>query len=428
MPRRSVTYATKERTSPMELPGPVSTDQVSPVPIRYMGTKRPIAPRVRRLVDDLEPEGRVVDLFCGMGSVASCLAPRYPVIANDALEFAGALARARFTTQTRTPLAEVLPRLRSVYRDHLERLTRAYRRRVRTETAVLEGGWKDLAQYMAGAPHAGNSVRWAKAARDAHVLRGAARYCLTTLYFSAGYFSTRQALALDAIRRAIDQAPHDDRDWLLSAWLSSAATVINAPGHTAQYLKPNDANSYSRIRRAWRRDVWETFKSRLADVGPVGTCAWRRRNEVHTSDAVHLLQGKLRRVGLVYADPPYTKDHYSRYYHVYETLYRYDFPNSSGAGRYRADRFRTQFSLATRVRPVFDTLLGALRRYKVPLILSYPDDGLLVKTGTDVRTLLQTYYGSVTVEQFAAQHSTLGASKGTQQKGAKENLYVCIPG
>ncbi len=401
--------------------------EVAPVPIRYMGTKRPIAPRVRRLVEDIEPKGRVVDLFCGMGSVASCLAPSYPVVANDALTFTGALARARFTNQPRTRLAEALERLRPIYRAHAEELIRDRRRRLREETSAIDGGWQSLREYMESAPHVGNSRHMTKMAREARASRGAGRYSLATLYFSGGYFSTRQSIALDAIRRAIDAGPRADRDWLLSAWLSAAATVINAPGHTAQFLKPRDANSYERVSRAWRRDVWEIFKDRLAEIAPIGTVAWRSRNEVRTSDAVRLLRSDLRRVGLVYADPPYTKDHYSRYYHVYETLYLYDFPASSGVGRYRDDRFYTSFSVATRVKEAFTKLLCALKRYRVPLILSYPNDGLLVKTGTDIMALLDEHFRSVTVETFAAQHSTMGASKGPQRKRATENLYVCLP-
>jgi adenine-specific DNA methylase len=56
------------------------------MPVRYMGTKRALAPLVRELIDDLaRPGDRVTDLFSGMGSVASALAPQYSVTTNDLL-------------------------------------------------------------------------------------------------------------------------------------------------------------------------------------------------------------------------------------------------------------------------------------------------------------------------------------------------------
>jgi len=48
-----------------------------------------------------------------------------------------------------------------------------------------------------------------------------------------------------------------------------------------------------------------------------------KQNRVEVSDALSLLKSsRVSSVTAVYADPPYTKDQYSRYYHVYETMYR----------------------------------------------------------------------------------------------------------
>ena len=93
---------------------------------------------------------------------------------------------------------------------------------------------------------------------------------------------------------------------------------------------------------------------------PYGDREWRRGNRVFKSDAdAQKLWRSLDRVvdgqAVVYADPPYSKEHYSRYYHVLETLERYDYPEATGVGRYRPDRFRTPFSVKTEVE-------GAIRR------------------------------------------------------------------
>jgi adenine-specific DNA-methyltransferase len=409
----------------------VTERAVSAVPIRYMGTKRDIAHRVRRLVADLKPRGPVVDLFSGMGCVAEGLAGLRSVVTNDALSFTAVFARARFTASGR-PLrfADAITMLREPYRAHLNNLVAGQRSRLRAEERALGSTRLELAAYMADAEHVANSTRVAKHAKRAASAIGADRYCMTTHYFSAGYFGLRQAMQLDALRFAIDSVEvcADDRDWLLGSWLAAAATVANAPGHTAQYLKPNNDNAAARIRRYWRRSIWEEFQNRLIELKLVGTPAWRAKNRVEVSDALELLRsGRLEGVGAVYADPPYTKDQYSRYYHVYETLYRYDFPGAAGEGRARPDRFSTGFCLISGVEAAFVELFEAVADLKVPLVLSYPSAGLLRDAGRDVSTLARTRLRIEAAESFSAEHSTLGASKGAKTKSATENLYVCRP-
>jgi adenine-specific DNA-methyltransferase len=409
-----------------------ATREATPaVPIRYMGTKRHLAHHVRRLVDDLKPKGKVVDLFSGMGCVSEELAGLRSVVTNDALEFTAALARARFTGGPRTlSAAQAIERLKQPFRDHVEHLAASLKTRLREEQRALDGTAVDLQTYMASAEHVANSERVERKAKKAAKASDADRYCLATLYFSAGYFGLRQAIHLDALRDAIDQVglDHADRDWLLAGWLSTAANIANAPGHTAQYLKPNTEAAHARIRRYWRRNVWSTFQDRLIDLTLVGTPAWRARNEVRVTDALDLLVGgDLKGVGAIYADPPYTKDQYSRYYHVYETLYRYDFPDASGEGRTRSDRFSTGFSLKTGVVQAFTDLFDGAAALKLPLILSYPSAGLLVEAGSSVPTLAAGRMTITATETFGAQHSTLGASQGSKTKSATENLYVCRP-
>jgi len=74
---------------------------------------------------------------------------------------------------------------------------------------------------MRDAQHAANSAQIRRAATVAAKAIGTKHYRLITQYFAAGYFSTRQALQLDALRYAIDLADlsEADRDWALAAWL-----------------------------------------------------------------------------------------------------------------------------------------------------------------------------------------------------------------
>jgi adenine-specific DNA-methyltransferase len=394
-----------------------------------MGTKQALAPLVREAVDDLSQTGTVADLFSGLGSVATSLAPAHPVITNDVLAFTGAFHRARLTNEERPRLGDVVGPLRDLFVEHRAHLQELYGRRLRKEALAIERGAEALSSLIDTAPHAAKSTTWKRLARTASGASGSDRYCLATLYFSAGYFSTGQAIALDSIRYAIDEVAKDrGRSWMLGAWLAAAATTINAPGHSAQYLRPNSREGFARVIRQWSRDPWSLFVEQLLELKPVGTVEWREQNRVLTSEACAVARSEaLDDCEVVYADPPYTKDHYSRFYHVYETLYLYDFPASSGVGRYRSNRFSSPFSLATQVVTSFQRLFTIVAGRRLKLVLSYPKDGLLQTRGVQMRSLLKPHFSSVRSRTVQLDHSTMGASKGAATKATSEVIYVCVP-
>ena len=86
-------------------------------------------------------------------------------------------------------------------------------------------------------------------------------------------------------------------------------------------------------------------------------------------------------VSAIYADPPYTRYHYSRYYHVLETICLRDnpevsttFPNGKGGfsrAIYRKDRHQSPFCIKSQAEEAFDLLFQKTKDLGVPLILSY---------------------------------------------------------
>lgn len=400
-----------------------------PTPLRYMGTKRSLGPVVR---DELlrVGKGRTADLFCGMGSVAAGLAGKRPVLANDTALFAACFARARFLDYEHPDVKEAIKQILPFFTEAETSLRRRYANRLKSEAKAVNGSTTALREVMETSPHVGNSRSVRNSARDAKELADITDYRLATIYFSAAYFSTRQAIEIDALRYAIDMvAPSKGaRDWLLSAWMSAAGSLINAPGHAAQFLKPTSASVAGRIKRQWSRSMWGTFVERLEEIVPLGSRRWREGNLVTSCDALDLIQTDLLAdVTAVYADPPYTVDHYSRFYHVYETLYLYDFPDSIGMGRYRDGRFFTPFSRVGEVTGAFEQLISGLASQDMPLVLSYPSSGVLNRAGVDLRTLLSESYPTVREIEIAMTHSTLGASTGVHTKNAMEKVYVCKP-
>jgi adenine-specific DNA-methyltransferase len=130
-------------------------------------------------------------------------------------------------------------------------------------------------------------------------------------------------------------------------------------------------------------------------------------------------------VSVIYADPPYTDDQYSRFYHLLETLCLYDYPVVSRAGLYRPNRFQTAFSLKSKAQDALQKLIDASARAGADLVLSYPTNGLANKAGANVRAMLKKQFRHVEIcNSISHLHSTFGASKGTSQSAATELIYL----
>ena len=78
-------------------------------------------------------------------------------------------------------------------------------------------------------------------------------------------------------------------------------------------------------------------------------------------------------VDLIYIDPPYTNAHYSRFYHILETLVVYDYPELEYFGRYRNDRFQSPFCIKSEALREFDRMIGACARINKTAVISYSD-------------------------------------------------------
>lgn len=257
-------------------------------------------------------------------------------------------------------------------------------------------------------------------------------YRLFTITYADGYFGLRQCMEIDSIVYAIDKGlgtaviSQDQGNWLLLALGQAMRLVANTTGHFAQYLKPKQSNIVRYLKQR-RRAVWEAFTRCVGESFPIGSALWRSRNKVFNCDSLDLLtliKKAKEQPSVVYADPPYTDDQYSRYYHVLETLVIYDYPQIAGAGRYRQDRFVTPFSQKTKVGKAFERLVSNVAAIGADLIVSYPTNGLLHETSDNPQTVLKRHYGRVEVaDTIRHEHSTFGASNGVASAAVTEVIY-----
>jgi adenine-specific DNA methylase len=158
------------------------------------------------------------------------------------------------------------------------------------------------------------------------------------------------------------------------------------------------------------------------------------------ADALDQLDPKIK---VVYADPPYTRDHYSRFYHILETICLRDLPNISttkigGAlklsrGLYREERHQSPFCIKSQALISFEKIFKKTSAHGASLVLSYSPfdkknkDHPRVVTIEQLLKLASTYYSDVsTIDIDGITHSKLNnKEKNLKRKMGGEVLIVC---
>jgi adenine-specific DNA-methyltransferase len=393
-----------------------------------MGTKRELAPKVASVVSQAR-SGLLLDAFSGMCCVGEAVGTKRQVWTNDALAFPASVGRALFTSRDEPPRVPfIVPTIFPRYEDRLTRLSPHFSRSLALEAELLDAEsyakFASLHRQLANALIA--EAKSVVGLRSAFFVRN----------YSNKYFGVSQAVAIDALIGVLkDTSLHsvlsdEQRLWCLLALGRATLRISNSTGHFAQYLTPNE-RTYKRYVRQRRRNLWEEWIYSTGELAPVGDIAWRRHNRSFNEDSLKLIPrlGRMKdRPSVIYADPPYTNDQYSRFYHILDTIILYDDPPLSGRGLYRAGRFSTSFSIKSRVVETFDSFLRAVASLNSDLVLSYPTNGLLYDAGTRPMDLLKKHFRRVERCYSARhRHSTFGASKGAVKAAVTEVIYLARP-
>jgi adenine-specific DNA-methyltransferase len=393
--------------------------------ISYMGTKREIAPAVVDVVHGAR-SGIALDIFAGMCSVGEALAPERQVWTNDVQGFAFEVGTALFTDGD-LPLDRL--RISNLHFDHYQghkaRLSDAFLDSLSAEETLLQ--CQDFEHFEA----CYNAFKKRMASdRNAFQLTP---YSLFTQLYADTYFGVRQAIEIDSIIAAVETVYQrglsslDHRRWLRIALGRSMLRAANSTGHFAQFLKPK-LGSFRTFMRQRRRDLWSEWLESADDMAPLGTRDWRKGNKSFNKDCLELLPALCKleqRPAVIYADPPYTDDQYSRFYHVLETLILYDYPEVTGAGVYRNDRFRTPFSIKSQAAGALEAMVAAVAKVDADLVLSYPTNGLIYEAGLDPLLIMKKHFRSVECcYAISHNHSTFGASKGAAKATVIEQIFL----
>lgn len=408
-------------------------------PLRYMGSKRSLAPTIAKAISRKHPKAVIVDAFAGTCAVGTALVGNHRVFANDIHAFAEVIAKTLLVTSAPVPLpSEAWEELKPAFSRNVASLEDSISSTLDIETKLLAKlkrgtGWKPLKEFSSrelkeDVPRELPGIGKLSAFQEKPTKLP---FHLFSSYFAGAYFGVRQSVEIDSLRCAIESAPNERRDIYLFALLHALSFCSASPGHFAQFLIPRDEENTLYIGRMRRRSIVEYFKNALIELSKPPALN-RGGNRVFRSDATEFLRGlgsRRRPADLViYADPPYSRAQYSRYYHVLETLVLYDYPDASGKGRYRGNRTNTGFSQKAQVLDAFDDFVEAAAATDAPLYLSYPKNGLLYQAGGDMLSILKRHYASAEISaSIDLNHSTMGAAPGKAAVQVMEDVYYAKP-
>ena len=261
------------------------------------------------------------------------------------------------------------------------------------------------------------------------------------------YFSYKQAVDIDNIIDAIsDIPPGDCRDLFTAALLSTASDVVGTVGkHFAQPVKARDSRGnvksvlFSKARKDKTIEVIPLYLDWLDRY-----LALPRRKGNHTvmqADYASCLANLPETVTTIYADPPYTRDHYSRFYHVLETIALHDSPTLSSVtihgtshlsnGIYRVDRHQSPFCIKSQAPDAFDTMFRLAAENGRNILLSYSPFDDSRKTHPRVATIgtimdiAGKYYSDIaTVSAGKFAHSKLNSSPNLLEASDEAELLI----
>jgi len=404
----------------------------SPLPMQYLGAKTRIAGQLLDSILQECPGTEVfVDLFAGTGAV-SLAADRsgYRVVAND-LQYYSYVVLSSLLLLPRAgllALASALPLLkrddsllaagRTAFKEELQ-VEREFRRALARENL-------DWTQYKTFSE---STLLVAGDPDEVAVLRQQNAWNLFCHYYRNTYFGVEQCLQLDTMRQWAESLQPDCKTHILACIVSAMTHAVSGTTHLAQYSTVRSKKSAHTILRKRSIDLIESVRDRLLALSRSSTN--QPAIAVYNEDfRIALEEIRLTERSVVYVDPPYFKEHYSRYYHVLDTLALYDYPEltqnprrgGTTAGRYRVGRLASDFGKRSTVRAAFGDLLTACRRDRAKVAISYADTSLLQPE--ELLEICRATSWRPKVFEFQLMHSGQGQPR---NRDVTEQLFVLHP-
>lgn len=410
--------------------------------LQYMGSKARIISHICDPIIKNKSIQTVVDLFAGTGSVGYALKPHKKIISNDLEYYAYIINKAILNGCSFSESDEA---------SFWTAVEQQYMILQRSVSAVLSAeknffaddvDYKSYQTFCEKTPSVfetqSNDPRMKELVElVSHVTPGNDPNldfpCLFLTYFANAYFGIAQCCQIDALRSIIEQFKDENiKNILLTVLMSAMSAAASTTTHFAQFLKVKSKSTCNNLLSKRKINIIEECKTLLKEYRKAGLCSKedRAKSDCYNLDFAECLDSiTLDEHTLVYADPPYFKEHYSRYYHVLNTLCLYDYPamavnpqtHELSIGRYREDRRVSDFGKKAKALGAFEKLITKCANAGAWLIMSYSDNSIV--DIVDLQNLAEKQY-DVLIEKVELSHSKQGRSSTSK---VDEYIFICRP-
>lgn len=338
--------------------------------IYYLGNKARSASEIAQYCREFSRGGDyIVDLFAGSGAVARELSRFSSVITNDIQTYSRVICEAilRSTADDANVVRSLLTSatLQKMIASRVER----YREFISAE--------REIARRTADNHFDTESERAALIAQLFSEADGNDPIIRT---YGGLYFTVRDSCILQAFFDAVSTLTHNQRAVGEACLFSTASRCSVTVGN--QFAQPQKL-SYSDGRakvNAGRRYINTLGRYPLEHaLSALDIYPEQKRN----SNDNKCLQGRdidiaklvIEKAKIVYLDPPYGREHYSRFYHVLEDMAVRKFVCDSELDtRMRPARFQSDYSLRSKAHRAFTDILDVCGNSGVPVAISYTDE------------------------------------------------------
>jgi adenine-specific DNA-methyltransferase len=320
--------------------------------IRYMGNKG-------RLLDEIIPEiinvtptnGIVCDLMAGSNSIAYALKDFYTVYTNDVQEYSYVISKALIENQ---------------FQNISENTAKSH---------LFDGYMENKSKGF---------------------------YTFFVDNYTDTYFSGEQCFDIDSIRYTIEKCKDEIlKSLYLTALMGAMCKVQSTPGHFAQYMP----KEHKRLKVLRNMDVWEEFIKKCNEYSNI--VFTDKENKVFCSDYNKLIDDDiLNNVDTLYVDSPYNQEQYSRFYHILETICKYDRPLLDFKAKYRNDRFKSNFCYKNAAGIEFSKIIDYCCHNSINLVISYSEKGIFPIM--DLIKLCNEKFPDVKFKEIDFKHSMQG--------------------
>ena len=332
--------------------------------LKYMGGKREILTDIHNALAAMDVKSDTFcDLFAGTSIVAYAMSDEFDIVVNDIQHYSEIFAKCYMNDYSHVyDIDESVKIIKEKVLRHLQ-LDVLWK-----ETDTLKYNEDMSYQDMLRVETIEHEI-----IKNKEEERG---FSLFKRCYSGTYWSYEQCRYIDAIRAVCEQYKgHCLYEAMMASLVYAMSYSSQSTGHFAQYRTLTEKN-YQDVLQYRMKNIFMMFLKKLKEL--LTKLRYPHAHTLRTSsldyeDCITTLQPGT----IVYADPPYSAVHYSRFYHVLETLVRYDNPKVEYKGRYRESRYQSPFDQRTKVKQAFEKLFSRIDQQQCHLLLSYSDNAIL---------------------------------------------------